>query len=164
MSELAAASDAEGSTTCIENPILEMQINNFRDKLKDFDIDQSISTPKLAAFGMTDCYLQFYPKGSFWCTKEGHFSVLFGCPTSVEVDMMMYAGNISQKPQRLLNTEETNETVYGLHDFGEIDHLFKPKPGQQLPDSLAVGVEFLNIKFLESADKESEKIVRVTCD
>lgn len=143
----------------IENNVIELQINNMREKINSFSIDESISTPRLAAFGITDCYIQFYPKGSFWCTKEGHFSMIFGCPSNVDVELLLYAGNISRTPQELMNNEETNEKVYGLHDFGETSELLA-----EGAKDLAVGVELLRFDFKDDSLKESSKVVRITAE
>eukprot|EP00922_Rhytidocystis_sp_ex-Travisia-forbesii_P030668 GHVS01045282.1.p1 GENE.GHVS01045282.1~~GHVS01045282.1.p1 ORF type:complete len:157 (+),score=14.34 GHVS01045282.1:230-700(+) len=155
---------AAESTPNLEHSTIEMQINNIREKIQSYAHDQSISTPKLAIFGITDCYLQFYPKGSFWCTKENHYSLLFGCPTNVDVDILMYAGNVSRKPNELLHNEETNEKIYGFHDFGDTLEMLKGSGDEKEVSGVAVGVEFLSISFKDQNDKESEKILRVTID
>eukprot|EP00922_Rhytidocystis_sp_ex-Travisia-forbesii_P030679 GHVS01045293.1.p1 GENE.GHVS01045293.1~~GHVS01045293.1.p1 ORF type:complete len:157 (+),score=17.76 GHVS01045293.1:191-661(+) len=154
---------AEVSVT-LEHKTLEMQVNNIREKIQSYAHDQSMSTPKMAVFGITDCYIQFYPKGSFWCTKENHYSVLFGCPTNVDVEILMYAGNVSRKPDELLHNEETNEKIYGFHDFGDTSELLKGVGNENEISGVAVGVEFVKLSFKDQSDKESEKIVRVTID
>eukprot|EP00922_Rhytidocystis_sp_ex-Travisia-forbesii_P030673 GHVS01045287.1.p1 GENE.GHVS01045287.1~~GHVS01045287.1.p1 ORF type:complete len:157 (+),score=29.05 GHVS01045287.1:184-654(+) len=155
---------ATDTTANLDHQTIEMQINNIQEKIQSCAHDESISSPKMAVFGISDCYLQFYPKGSFWCTKENHYSLLFGCPTNVDVDILMYAGNVSRKPDELLHNEETNEKIYGFHDFGDTSELLKSLGDQKEVSGVAVGVEFVSISFKDHNDKESEKIIRITID
>eukprot|EP01066_Platyproteum_vivax_P010171 Platyproteum_vivax@DN4525_c0_g1_i2.p1 len=152
-------SETGSKTTPIKGQVIELQINNFSKKCEELDVEKSISTPLLTVFGIVDCFLEFYPKGSFWCTKPGHCTVFFGCPTNVEVELAMYAGTCTLTPKELLTGESTDHKVFGLHDFCELSQVIDSEL-----DTVVVGVEIHSVKFKDEAEKESDQVCRITIE